>query len=76
MKAKNKTRTTPNELEFMRSITKYMQLNHQRNLVTDVKTEPALYTISQHKYQWTYHADPLISRADTQKIWQAWQILP
>jgi hypothetical protein len=54
-----------------------MQLNHQRNqdTVTEVKTEPALYTISEHKHQWTYHADLLFSRADTQKMWQAWQFL-
>jgi hypothetical protein len=66
MKAKNKTRMTPDELEFMRSITKYMQLNHQRNqdIVTEVKTEPALCTISEHKYQWTYHANLLFSRVD------------
>jgi hypothetical protein len=37
MKAKNKTRMTPDELEFMRPITKYMHLNHQRN--QDIVTE-------------------------------------
>jgi hypothetical protein len=77
MKPKNESRMTPDELEFMRSITKYMQMNHQTNqdIVSEVRTEPALYTISEHKYQSTYHADLLFSRADTQKMWQALQFL-